>query len=409
MNIPKMHIPKPLGAILIVLMLGVLFLWKAEQNYLLHNYINTNFFSFWLSGHMVWTGESPYNTTQWKAGFDAVGATYRPSQILQYPLPLMYFMAPIGWLPVGQAYFVWQLVTQAAVALMVFALLRVGKAPGWLVLPVMIFLLFFGPLFLTLQIGSVGVISLLAVGFAIVLLETGSPLWAGVALSVIFLKPPQALVLVILAVVWFVIRRQWRAIAGIAVGSLALLIVWMLREPQGLVKFLGSSGFLLGHTLGVQSNVFGFAYVACGRSESCMWVSGIIAVVAVIAIGATLLWHNREQWTDWQAFNLIIPLGFITAIYLYSYDQLLYIIMIVWVIARLMMSSRPYLKVFAFLVVVDLVSLLALTMEALTHLDFTSLATTVLMLGLCLWLSRKSTSGLPLQSASVAGAAPQRS
>ncbi len=407
MNIHKVQIPKPLGIVLIVLILGALFVWKAEQNYLRHTYFNTNFFSFWLSGHMVWTGESPYNTTQWMAGFDAVGATYRPSAILQYPLPLMYFLAPIGWLPVGQAFFVWQLVTLVAVALTVLALLRVGKAPGWLVLPVMVFLLFFGPLYLTLQIGSVGVMSLLAVGFAVVLLETGSPLWAGVVLSILFLKPPQALVLAILAVFWFLVRRQWKAIAGLALGSLALLVVWMLREPQGLVKFLGSSGFLLGHTLGVQSNVFGFAYVACGRSEPCMWVSGIIAVFAVIAIGAYILWSNRKRWTDWQAFNLVIPLGFITALYLYSYDQLLYIVMIVWVIVRLLAGSRPYLKAFAFLVVVDLISLVALTVEAYTHLDFTSLATTVLILGTCLWLSRGSAPALPLKTASVTEAAPQ--
>src|SRR5512146_415520 len=134
------------AVVMIVLLaaMAVLFVWKAQANYRTQDPLNSNFFSFWLSGHMVWTGENPYDAAQFQAGFDAYGATYRPSKILQYPLPLMYFMAPIGALPVRYGYFVWQLVCEIILALVVFMLLqREVKARG-LAAPISAFLLFFG-------------------------------------------------------------------------------------------------------------------------------------------------------------------------------------------------------------------------------------------------------------------------
>jgi hypothetical protein len=400
-GIPVIRVPKFLGITLIVIALAAIFVWKAQQNYQHQDYINSNFFSFWLSGHMVWTGQSPYNASEFKAGFDAAGATYRPSKILQYPLPLMYFLAPVGALPVGAGYFAWLLIVQAGIALSVFLLLQRAHAAAWLVLPLMVFLEFFGPVYLTLQIGSVGIISLLAVTLAILWLESGHPFWAGIALALTLLKPPQALTLLALAGIWFIIRGQWKAIAGLAAGGLTLVAVWLLRDSQGLIKFRGSSDFLLGHSLGVQSNVFSFAYLACGRNQGCMWVAGSIAAVAILALGAYMLWLNRRRWTDWQAFNIIIPLGFLTALYLWSYDQLLYIIPLVWIATQLLTRPRRYGLVTAFLVLVDVVAFVALGVQANTQLDLASLMTTVLVLGMCLWLQRRSDPDAALGRASA--------
>lgn len=384
------RVPKPAAIVLMVLVLAAVFFWKAEQNYLRQDYVNSNFFSFWLSGHMVWTGQSPYDAAQFKAGFDAAGATYRPSRILQYPLPLMYFMAPIGALPVGLGYIVWQFISEVIIAVCVFLLLRLVHRPTWLVLPISIFLLFFGPVYLTLQIGAVGAIALLSVALAVVCLETDRPLLGGLALSLTLLKPPQALTLLALAGVWFLVRRQGKAIAGLVLGGLVLLAVWLLREPQGIAKFRGSSDFLLGHSLGVQSNLFSFAYLACGRSQPCMWIAGSIAALAVLALGAYILWLKRARWTDWQAFSFIVPLGFLTALYLYEYDQILYMIPMIWIAARLLARPRPYLLLFAALVSIDLVSLIALAVTAYTQVDIPSIATTLLVLGAFLLMQREA-------------------
>ncbi len=384
------RLPKALSIGLVLLALAAIFAWKAEQNYLRQDYVNSNFFSFWLSGHMVWTGQSPYDPSQFQAGFSAAGATYRPSRILQYPLPLMYFLAPIGVLPVGAGYFAWQFISEVIIAVCVFIFLRLARRPAWLVLPISIFLLFFGPVYLTLQIGAVGAIALLSVALAVLCLETDHPLLGGLALSLTLLKPPQALTLLALVGAWFLVRRQWKAIAGLVLGAFALLVVWLLRDPQGLVKFRGSSDFLLGHSLGVQSNLFSFAYLACGRNQSCMWIAGSIAALAVLALGAYMLWLNRARWSDWQALSFIVPLGFLTALYLYEYDQILYIVPMMWIAARILAGPWPYVSLFGALVAIDLVSLIALAATAYTHLDIPSIATTLLVLGTFLVMQRET-------------------
>ncbi len=374
--------------ILALLALAVLLLWKAQANSRSQDPLNSNFFSFWLSGHMVWTGESPYNAGQFQAGMDKFHANYRPSKILQYPLPLMYFMAPVGALPIREGYFAWQLISEIILALTVFILLRRhGKARG-LFVPITAFMLFFGPVFLSLQIGSVGAISLLAVALTILFLEQGWPIPAGLALSITLLKPPQALALVLLAGLWFLMRRQWRVILGLILGGLALLAVWLLRDPQGLAKFRDSSGFLLGHSMGIQSNVYSFAYLACQRNETCMWALGSLFLLLVLAFGAYILWRSRERWSDWEAFNFIIPLAFLCAVYLYSYDQILYVMPIVWIAVQLLLQRRSYVAVFAFLVAADVVSFGALVSEAMTKLDLLSILNTLLVLGMLPWLLR---------------------
>lgn len=382
------RVPSGWVSILPLLLLAGLFLWKAQLNYRIHDPINSNFFSFWLSGQMAWNGQSPYDAAQFKAGFDAAGATYRPSKILQYPLPLMYFMAPLGALPVREGYFAWQLVCEIILAVVVFILLRRQPRTRGLLVPAAAFLLFFGPVYLSLQIGSVGAISLLAVGLVILFLERGWPISAGLALSLTLLKPPQALALLLLAGVWLIARRQWRAIAGMAAGALVLLAVWLIRDPLGLAKFRSSSDFLLGHSMGVQSNVYSFAYLACRGNVPCMWALGSVLLVVVLGLGAYALWRNRARWDDWEAFNVIIPLGFLCALYLWSYDQILYVVPVVWIAARLLIRSRSYVLPLAFLVLVDLVSLAALTVQAYTQKDLLSVLTTVLVLGMTAWLLR---------------------
>ena len=167
---------------------------------------------------------------------------------------------------------------------------------------------------------------------------------------------------------------------------LGALAVWLVRDPQGLAKFRGSSDFLLRHSLGAQSNVYGFAFLACRQDVACMWTLGSVMLVVLLAAAAYVLWRNRAHWDDWQAFNLIIPVAFVCAVYLWEYDQILYVIPIAWIVSRL--RRRSYLAAAGFVLAADLVSLAALTATAYTHKDLLSILTTALVLGAALWLSR---------------------
>ncbi len=371
-----------------VVVLGALFYFRAMQNYMHVDYTNSNFFFFWLSGHMVRIGQNPYNQAQWLAGHAAFGATWIPNKIFPYPLPLAFFMVPLGLLPLGQSYIAWQIVSQIVIAITVYRLLQHWQEQPQriLFLPLTIFLLFFGPVFLTLQVGSVGPVALGAVLLSIIFLERDQSFLAGFALALTILKPPQGVTILALAGILFLARRDWKAILGMGLGGIFLLLLGIVRDPLWLVKFRGASEVVLDRTLGIQSNIYSFTYLACSQNVSCMWIFGTIGTILALGLGGVYLWRNRERLTPWEAFNVILPLGFVSTIYLWSYDQLLYVIPITWIAAKLIERTKSYIPAFIFMIVLDLFSFIALVVQANTRKDLLSIVTTVLILGMCLLL-----------------------
>ncbi|MGA7606440.1 MAG: glycosyltransferase family 87 protein, partial [Anaerolineales bacterium] len=297
-------------------------------------------------------------------------------------------------------YVAWQIVSQIIVALTVFWLLRhwQGQAQRILFLPLVIVLLFFGPVYLTLLIGSIGPLALAAIVLAIFLLERHQSLLAGIVLSSTILKPPQGLTILILAGIWLLARRNWKAIIGIALGGIIMLIAGIVRDPLWVIKFRGASAVVLDRTMGIDSNIYSFAYLACNQSVPCMWIAGTLGSILVIAIGGYYLWRNSGRLNAWEAFNIIIPLGFVSTIYLWSYDQLPYVIPIVWIVGTLVERTKSYIHVFIFLVVLDVLSISSLLVQANTQKDLFSIVNTILVLGMCLLLLRRKSQPASLPS-----------
>jgi len=86
--------------------------------------------------------------------------------------------------------------------------------------------------------------------------------------------------------------------------------------------------------------------------------------------------------------NVIIPVGFVSTIYLWVYDQLPFVIPIVWIVGTLVQKQRSILFAFIFLILLDLVSIFAVGKLALTNKDLWSLGSTVMVL-LFLFIARR--------------------
>ena len=110
------------------------------------------------------------------------------------------------------------------------------------------------------------------------------------------------------------------------------------------------------------------------------------------------LWRNHNRFTAWEAFNIIIPLGFVSTIYLWSYDQLPYVIPIVWIVGTLVERTKSYIHVFIFLIILDVLSIYSLLVQANTQKDLLSIINTILVLGTCLLLLHKKNQPAPLPS-----------
>lgn len=383
----KRSILKPIYISLTLAALGFLIFARVQIS-LGFDVPNSNFSFFWLAGRMLLDGENPYEEVQYLAGHDANGMDWRPNNIFPYPLPLALFCIPLGFFSMQTAYVIWQVVSLLLVALTIHILLNhwQDKEHRNLLLPIFFFLMFWGPLYLTTHAGTFSAFSLVILLGAILLLEKDKSLLAGIFLAFTMLKPPQGLTILLLVGVWFLARRDWIAIAGVALGGLVILIVGLIQDPQWIQKFLGAGDAVMDRTLGVHSNVWAFAYLACDGDSPCSTLLGGTLSLILLSGASLLLWRNHPQgivpakWLAWEAMNIIIPIGFVSTIYLWAYDQLPYIIPIVWIVGTLVQKQRSILLAFVFLILLDLVSIFALVQQAFTEKDLWSLGTTLLVL-----------------------------
>ena len=388
MNVKRDNFIKISGIVLTVTLLAGMILLRSLQNYDHRNYLNSNFFFFWLAGRMELTGQNPYDQVQYLAGHDSAGFTWKPNKIFPYPLPLAILMVPLGMLSLPNAYLAWQIVSQVIMALTCFTLFSHWYAPPQkrMLLPLMVFLLFFGPVFLSLQVGSIGAIALLVVLGSILFYENKKTFMAGMILSLTMLKPPQGLTIILLAGVWFLSRKDWKAILGMASGGIALFLIGILQDPAWVTKFLVASQAVLDRSQGVNSNVWGLAFRICKGASPCSPLLGSASALIVLVLGSLFLWKKNIHLTVWEAFNFIIPLAFFSTIYLWSYDQILYIVPITWIVGMLVEMKKSYIQAFIFLVVLVLSSLIELAYFSYTHIDIWSIGNTFLVLGMVFWL-----------------------
>jgi hypothetical protein len=383
----KNSIQKIAGIIITLSLIGGMIFLRTQMSKTF-DYQNSNFAFFWLSGRMILQGESPYNETQYLAGHDTYGIKWRPNNIFPYPLPLALIFIPFGLISLANAYILWQIVSLVSIALIIFILLNHWKesAQRRLLIPIFAFMFFFGPLYLTLFTGSIGAIAALVILGAILLFEKDKSLLAGIVLSLTILKPPQGLPILLLAGIWFLARRDWKAILGVTIGGISLLLIGMIQDPLWAIKFLGASQAVMDRTQGVHSNVWAFSYLACGGASPCSTLLGGTLGLVLLGLGGFFLWQNQAQVTAWEAFNIIIPIAFVSTIYLWAYDQLTYIIPIVWIVGTLVERTKSYIHAFLFLIVLDVFSFYALVQQAATDKDLWSLGTTVIVLGMVLGL-----------------------
>jgi len=389
----KHSIQKISGIIVTLILIGGMIFLRAKISATSFDFQNSNFTFFWLAGRMILEGESPYNESQYLAGHETYGIKWQPNHIFPYPLPLAIFFIPLGALSLPAAYITWQVITLLIVAATIFILLSHWQetAPRRLLLPAFAALFFFGPLYLTLHTGSIGAFALLAVLSAILLLEKDKPMLAGMALALTLLKPPQGLPILLLAGIWFLAQRNWKAIYGVTIGGVLLLTIGMIQDPQWVIKFGGASQAVMNRTQGVHSNMWALAYLICDGATPCAALLGGALGLIVLGAGGFILWNHHARFTAWQAFNLILPLAFVCTIYLWSYDQIPYIIPLVWIIGTLVTRTKSYIYAFLFLIGLDLVSLFALTQQAATDKDLWSWANTIIVLGMLIGLSRRAT------------------
>lgn len=182
--------------------------WKGRP-------LGTDFSQLWTAGTMVWDGRAAA-VWDWPSHF-AVQQRFHGSTTVDlfgwhYPPPFLLVAAALASLPYVAALIAWQ--TATLVPLTVMAQRYLKRRDGWL------YVLAAPVTLVCLVHGHNGFLTALLLGGGLILLDK-KPLLAGLLLGCLVYKPQFALIIPLLLLV----TRQWRAILGAAVSSLALVAV----------------------------------------------------------------------------------------------------------------------------------------------------------------------------------------
>ncbi|MEI6291836.1 MAG: glycosyltransferase family 87 protein [Chloroflexota bacterium] len=349
--------------VLILLAFMPVYISIAVNNERTVDYTNNGFFTFWLAGHMQWTGEQPYSSTDWVNGAHEFGATWIPNQIFPYPLPLALIIAPIGLLPIAKAYILWDTLAQLLIGCCILWL-----STHWEGLDRQLFAAFVllaavlnGNIFLGLMTGTFAVLFLVFLSLGLYFLETRRPLLGGILLAGLALKPP-LLVITALIGLWLLYQKNWKAMLGIATGGLGLLFIGLFQDPAWPIKFISVSSSLLDKRLGNQPTLPSYTRLLCSGDQFCTFFSYILIVLLLVATCAWLLWIKRRKLSHLEAFSAAIGLGVLLPPYLWSYDYALLIIPICAISFELIRRRKTYLYSTLFLLLIDIISIFGLMM-----------------------------------------------
>jgi len=337
-----MSIKRPrLRLIAVLLAAAAIFMVIAVQLVSQLDIANSDFFTFWLGGHMIALGQNPYATGEWLQGHHRFGATWIPNATFVYPLPLAMLFAPLGQLPLYQAYVVWVALTQSMIAVAVYCVLTLdpAKRNRHVLLPIIAGIALFRPTIITLVNGQVSGFLLLVAAVTVYLWQRDKWFYGGLVVPLLALKPNIGVPMLVLLALWLLRRRSWSALGGMAICGFALLAIGWAKNPSWVQEFLGIGNVKLTQTFGFSPTVWGISAYSCGYSLQCTISLGAIAATALLIGYIVVLVGQGQAAGPLPIMSLVILLTLLITPYTWPYDQILIVMPIV---ALLMHLSSKY-------------------------------------------------------------------
>ncbi len=359
-----------------------------SQEYML----DRDFFSFWLAGRMMITGQDPYAEAQWIAGHTAANSNWLSDTTFLYPLPLAFLFAPLGLLSLQAAATVWVLITQGLLVVCCWLLLSAWKptdsrAAYWL--PILLGVFLFRPVVTMLLQGQLGAIWLLTLSVCVYAWRRGQWWLGGALMPFLALKPNVGLPLIALLALWLALRRQWRALMAAGVSAAGLLIAGWLRDPLWLEKLSAIGNQKVASTFGWAPTSWGLGDAICQHGLSC--TIGVGAGLSVLLVIVALFWlmKHRHRAEPEVAAAILIAVTMLVTPYLWVYDQVLLIIPILAVMRLMHERELPYLVTATLFVVIATFSWLPVIPARMLGRDTWSVLVPLACLGLIWGYARR--------------------
>jgi hypothetical protein len=297
-------------ALLIALMVIVEFYWNWVQP------TGRDFVSFWGAGQFALIGrpELAYDNAALHALQSKIVA-FAPAGEMPFPYPpaFLLLVTPFGLAPFPLGLILWSL---TGYFLYILSVNRLRPGLAWAAAA-------FPPVFATAALGQSGFVIAAAFLLGQALLPA-RPFAAGLVLGCLILKPQLALMLPVAMLA----ARQWRAIAGAIVSSVAVMAIgfllfgpaasqaWLNQVP--LYAAIARDGLVGWHKF---VSVYAAARQVGVPEGLALAFHGAVALVAAVTVWR--IWRSDSGWA--AKFAILAAATMLASPYLYVYDALILI------------------------------------------------------------------------------------
>jgi hypothetical protein len=350
-----------------------------------HN--DNDFFTFWLAGHLVSQGGSPYDTAQWLNGYHLFDIGFIPNPAFLYPYPLALLLVPLGLLPFHSAYILWVTLIQLMIlfSLAILLLLEENSRAKLFFIPLLAGTALFRPTILTLTQGQVSGLFLFGLAWIAFFWQKGKWFWGGLLLGLLALKPNLGVLVIGLLLIWLLRQKRWTAFLGMLVSGIFILIAGLVANPEWISQYWHIGSTKLSNTFGGSPTVWGLGALISHYQPTGTLLIGGLAALFILAGFLWMIFLSRTVLRPVRVLALAVTITLLIAPYTWTYDQLLLILPITTLtIAMDQMGVRFPLTAVLFLGL-DLLALVLLYFDTVLQVEILNVVIPAVILGQCFW------------------------
>jgi hypothetical protein len=369
-------------------------------------YPNSDFFTFWLSSHLVASGQNPYSTTVWVGGHHQFGATWIPNATFIYPLPITYLFIALGQLPLYQAFIVWVFLSEAMIIVSLSLLLRLfpKHITERFVLPLTIGMILFRPTIVTLVNGQLSGFLLFVIVCIVCFWEKGKWRQGGILLPLLVLKPNLGVPIIALLSLYLIIKNQIIPLIMGATSGMVLLLTGFLLNPNWIIEFWQAGNTKLSQIFGFAPTIWGLSSFFCKHRLDCSLAYGGAAIFLLLLGFSFLLARKLQNTSPLLAASIAVTVTLLITPTAWPYDQLLLVIPIVTIIMDLAGAGSNFFLVALTFLALDVMAFILLGISATMQAETLNAVIPLSIFGLLAWILAK-----PGLVSSVSGIAPKMS
>ncbi len=358
-------------------------------------YPNSDFFTFWLAGRLFSLGQDPYNSQAWVSGHHRFGATWIPNPTFVYPMPLSLLFAPLGLLPLYQAFIAWDVLSQFMMATSIALLFAINSKYNpsckHFVLPVLSGVALFRPTILTLVNGQLSGMLLLIITAVIYLWEKEKWAQGAALLATLALKPNLGVPVIGLLSIYLILQKRISSLVALMISGVLLVLVGLVQNSDWMIEFWSAGNAKVSQTFWFTPTIWGASAFLCNYNSSCTFGYGIFLSFLFLTGCLYLFVKKRNISSPSLAASLATVITLLLTPHTWPYDQLLLVIPIVTIMMLLAKDGYSYLPVALLFLAIDVLAFVLLGISGMIQMEIWNVFIPLAVLGLLIGYLKKTT------------------